>query len=112
MAHIAALRHWHLCHRQPRKPPRMTVLSRSTRWTLEAMETLLAETRNGDKLRTQTQVQSAVTAVQQGRGTMLRSLLACETLITDLRSAFGERPARDGSLEIVASAATLDELRE
>jgi hypothetical protein len=77
---------------------------------VEAMEAVLADPRSDEKLRTRPKIAPAVAATEQGKLAVLRSLLACQTLVADLRAAFGERPARDGSLEIMATAATLDDL--
>lgn len=78
---------------------------------VEAMETALATPQPAEKLRTQPKIAAAVASIERGKLATQRSLLACQTLVADLRAAFGERPSRDGSLEIVATEATLEELR-
>jgi SWI/SNF-related matrix-associated actin-dependent regulator 1 of chromatin subfamily A len=77
-----------------------------------ALEGMLATSRPGERLRTQAEVARAVEATEQARGAARRALLALETLADDLRAVFAERPARDGSLAIVAPAGALEELRE
>ncbi len=77
---------------------------------IEAMEAALTEARPSEKLRTHAKVSRAIADVEQSKVSAQRSFLALRTLVDDLRACFGERPDRDGSLGIVATATTFDAL--
>src|SRR5262249_35356099 len=78
---------------------------------LEAVEAApAAPVPSGDRLRTRSQVTAVAAAISAARADALRALLAWETLATDFAAAFGERAARDGSIEVIARHETLREL--
>ena len=57
-------------------------------------------------------VRKAAAQVEQARRLAAQALIAWETLLAEWSAAFGERPARDGSLALNAEAAVYGELAE
>jgi len=57
-------------------------------------------------------VRKAATQVEQARRLAAQALMAWETLLSEWAAAFGERPARDGSLELAAEASVYADLAE
>lgn len=57
-------------------------------------------------------VRKAAAQVEQARRLAAQALMAWETLLAEWGAAFGERPARDGSLALTAEASVYSELAE
>lgn len=57
-------------------------------------------------------VRKAATQVEQSRRLAAQALMAWETLVTDWRAAFDERPARDGTLTFTVEAPAYADLAE
>lgn len=55
-------------------------------------------------------VKAAATQAREAQRLAAQALLAWETLLGEWQASFGERPARDGSLALLAEPATFDEL--
>jgi hypothetical protein len=78
---------------------------------VERLELALAQATNGRRA-TGAQVARAAGTVREARTRASQAFAAWETLLSDWRTQFADRAARDGSLVIVGDEATFRELRD
>lgn len=80
--------------------------------TLSALEEQAKAAPAAQKASGRAAVRKAATQVEQARRLAAQALIAWETLLAEWSAAFGERPARDGSLAFTAEASTYVVLAE
>lgn len=80
--------------------------------TLTAIDETAQAEPNMHKAAGRPAVRKAAAQVEQARRLAAQALMAWETLLTEWGAAFGERPARDGSLPLTAEATVYGELAE
>ena len=80
--------------------------------TLTAIDEAARAEPNAQKATGRPAVRKAAAQVEQARRLAAQALMAWETLLAEWGAAFGERPARDGSLSLTAEASAYSELAE
>jgi hypothetical protein len=79
---------------------------------LTALDEAARATPRAQKVTGRPAVRKVATQVEQARRLAAQALMAWETLLTEWSVAFGERPARDGSLTLSAEPSAYTELAE